>query len=643
MSVTTPLLDVDFPEALFAANALIRQKVANFTFMTASLVIRVMVNAAPFQSGKLFGIFRPFSAAQGQREMTRNHFSSLTAFPRVEIDASAGNVGELEIPFVSPYNAWDLTANTAAFPLAQAMGTFQLYAMNALASSEAPTTCSYNVYAYFKDVVLTVPTCSRSTVAQEVEHTANPFGVMVRALPIAQGADDDLSLFSVKVQPAAGYTTIDACDQSTNLSLISTQETPKHNIASTEDDMLIANIVKRETLLLQIPWTTTQTFDDILTRLNVHPGACRFSNSVGYPTMLAFVSTFFTYWKGSLTYRFSVAKTAFHSGRLRISFVPGQASLDTFDPDNTYNVIWDLRESNEVSFTPPFVSSVPWKTCGLANYDGVTSQVIMTGQVYVSVLNPLLASTTVSDAVSINVWISSPDIEFRAPNRDFWLPHVATPPVPQVTTLPVAQVLGDEQVRDSLAPPASALAMPMARIGDNSLMSSEKVTSLRQLLKRFTLQYTSLTATSLRMYPSHFYSPEDDGPCSLIDSISYLYVFNYGSQRFKFYALTQNRGLMYVENNISDDHAFASAPFTADGVHDISSFVPVRSNPVLEVRAPYYSPNPQRVINAYAGYSGSVIDFSIIDTDVDLFRVLRAAGSDFEFGFLVGPPALIRP
>nr|ULF99890.1 MAG: hypothetical protein 2 [Triatovirus sp.] len=89
------------------------------------------------------------------------------------------------------------------------------------------------------------------------------------------------------------------------------------------------------------------------------------------PTSLAYISSPFAYWTGSLVYTFRFVKTDYHSGRVEFSFHPFVTQIDTrLDKqeryDQVYRVVVDLRENSEVSITVPYVSPQPWK---LLEYD----------------------------------------------------------------------------------------------------------------------------------------------------------------------------------------------------------------------------------------------------------------------------------
>jgi len=115
-------------------------------------------------------------------------------------------------------------------------------------------------------------------------------------------------------------------------------------------------------------WTTSQTtntilWDNFVTPFKIKP----FSDTITdrfRATHMGYVSNCHGYWRGSIVYTFKFVKTKFHSGRLRISFIPfyfnTTISSGTPDVSRTQKVVVDMRESTEVSFTVPYVSSRPW-------------------------------------------------------------------------------------------------------------------------------------------------------------------------------------------------------------------------------------------------------------------------------------------
>lgn len=138
------------------------------------------------------------------------------------------------------------------------------------------------------------------------------------------------------------------------------------------------------------------------------------------PTHLAFVSHMHYYWRGSLKYTFKFAKTAFHVGRIRIMWLPGdqdpaydpQVTYDESSPEASYFLqqIVDLRDTNEITFVVPFSSNRPFNTCvgasfALNSHPDYSSN----GTVLVQALTNLSAPSSVAQKVQCVVEIAAGD------------------------------------------------------------------------------------------------------------------------------------------------------------------------------------------------------------------------------------------
>lgn len=107
------------------------------------------------------------------------------------------------------------------------------------------------------------------------------------------------------------------------------------------------------------------------------PASSTLTTNAICPTALCYISQMFRYWRGSIKFRFTFAKTKFHAGRLLVSYVPA-----TFDVANSnavisnpvpaiesitgliqpaqHTAIFDLKDSNTFEFEVPYVSARPW-------------------------------------------------------------------------------------------------------------------------------------------------------------------------------------------------------------------------------------------------------------------------------------------
>lgn len=238
--------------------------------------------------------------------------------------------------------------------------------------------------------------------------------------------------------PAKGYTHTTGQDASVTLGAL-----PDNSIgvspgvfSTSIDEMDINYVCKKSCFLRRDDWTNT-TVGRIFS-IFVSPGICATSDAFFQPSLLAFTTSMFRYWHGSMRYRISVAKTGFHTGRLRISYHPGAFSTgQPYAADNAYSWILDLSVTSEIDVEIPFVSPKPWLSCDLFNHSssnpfgpnvgthaliGSNNLQFCTGVLQVEVLNQLRVAGAASNTVEILTWVSSGDIEFAVPIMSSFVP-----------------------------------------------------------------------------------------------------------------------------------------------------------------------------------------------------------------------------
>lgn len=238
--------------------------------------------------------------------------------------------------------------------------------------------------------------------------------------------------------PAKGFTHVTGQDNSVILGSI-----PDNSIGVSPgvfstgiDEMDINYICKKSCYLRSDDWSTTTTGK--IYSIFVSPGICKVTNNLFRPTLLAFVTSMFRFWHGTLRYRISVAKTGFHTGRLRISYHPGALTTSTYyHPDNAYSWILDLSVSSEIDIEIPYVAPKPWLSCDLFSDTnsnpfgpavsthsliGSNNLQFSSGVLQIEVLNQLRVAGAASQTVDILTWVSSGDIEFAVPIMSSFVP-----------------------------------------------------------------------------------------------------------------------------------------------------------------------------------------------------------------------------
>lgn len=175
-----------------------------------------------------------------------------------------------------------------------------------------------------------------------------------------------------------------------------------------KDEMSLAAVLARPTFAARFSMTEVNVANQVIFRWPVSPDSCS-KIPVNPPdlaklnTMLSYVAEMFNMWRGSINYHFKIVKTKFHSGRIRVSFVPGMfqdTDLSLIDINKVYSQIFDLRECDSFDFSVPYIFHQPWvPLTPMENELGTTCESIPTGMLLVEVLNTLRRPTTAADHI----------------------------------------------------------------------------------------------------------------------------------------------------------------------------------------------------------------------------------------------------
>lgn len=405
----------------------------------------------------------------------------------------------------------------------------------------------------------------------------------------------------------------DGADASHKLALSAQNEIEtKSGLSGTSaDEMDLSHVLSIPNFWDRFTWSTTNLtntvlWDNFVTPVKIKPFSATILDRFRC-THMGFVANTHGYWRGSIVYTFKFVKTQFHSGRLRISFIPFyfNSTISTGVPDvsRTQKIIVDLRTSTEVSFTVPYVSSRPWMYCirPESSWLGTNNERMynaVTGIVRVEVLNQLVAANNVFQSIDTIVEVSGgPDLTFASPTCPSYVPYGGTftalndsvtneqkkeefdnnvePRVIDAGTGVIrAQVMGEDEAVPRNEAQHGIHPMPI----DTHMIDSnwspeahcigEKIMSLRQLIKRFgTVEGGSLTLNGLVVAPNTSASTDivlapfsqmipPTGVAarrfmSLLDYYYYIYGFWRGSMRYKMFSETSSTTVPGVKSSFS--------------------------------------------------------------------------------------------
>jgi hypothetical protein len=743
-----------FPDALIS-NTMYAEKLSGFVGLRADLEIKVQVNAHKFQQGRLRLQYIPYAQYMdaGRILSMNSSLQGITSCPGVDVDICGGSTPEsrvaeatLHIPYVSPHLYYNLIEGYGTF------GTCSLYVYSPLLTGGTANDCEITIWARFIEPKVAFPTAAtmkqparmKAQVrgeAKQIQKTgviSNTLGVvadtlsMAKKIPvigeyvaipewIAKKGEAIAKLFGfskpsvaidTKLRTSNCFANYNGKDSTHKMALSADNEidTPS-GIAGTQlDEMALTSITGIPTYWDTFNWPNTAIADQVLWALPVTPALIKAQagSSTNYlTTPMGMVSETFCQWRGSLVYTFKIVKTGFHAGRLRVFFVPyadpstiPTGGVPTIEIEKNYQCVVDIAESDEVSFTVPFVATKPWLIHStLHGY---------TGYIVVSVLNELRAPDACAQNVNVIVEINGGhDLTFSVPREPDFVPFIPT------TTRMKAQVAGTSTApkRNESQMLVDPMSIAQQDVHENwspeSHCVGEKIASLRQLLKRNnflgTIYLRQPDPTTLPnaqevgvVAPFNFGASQGNTEMQQYDYLSYyavLYAFYRGAMRIKVQTQVRNTTLNYWHNSSSLWFKYFAGPTTIyetilgfvykvanclgkTTINQVNNanmvLIPpayacsastVLSNTdvegIHEVEIPYYNSSHISVVRMSTGTSQvlqTTTDLQLDDlvnpngfvifgepsllspNEVTSCNVYRSAGDDFGFHYLVGVP-----
>lgn len=463
--------------------------------------------------------------------------------------------------------------------------------------------------------------------------------------------------------PASGYTNAEGLDTSVSLSTMpdNSLSSKADLFGSNVDEMDIEFICNHSQFIQSSEWKTTTAAEATILEFPVSPGYCTNAKSpvtlpdFFAPTNMAYVASMFRYWRGDIRIKVQAVKTAYHSGRLRLSYIPGGVIGGTYVLDDAYSWYLDLKTSSEVEFEIPYNNHVPYKNT-ILHTNAAVDQKYSTGIFRISVVNTLVSPDTVTKIVPINIWLAGSNMSFAIPDFSRYIPSrskrdlgnlreaeefdpdyspyedfspldrlnsmLLSPPKPRYS----AQVLGsfqDTGFNDFSASPHMFSMKSAPNLEYESLSIGERVQNLRSLTRRFAVEKSIAIADPNGKLGqlSFLGSAEDFGTAfdpnavgakselfrvTPLSYISWLYTFYRGGIRVKANILTNHKGNLQITSLPAKDSIIAESKIIADTLTpslltpaSFSSRVWSVLNNFIEVAFPFYSTTAIKPITAY--------------------------------------------
>lgn len=454
------------PWAAYLADPSLKEKTSGFGLLRGNLHVKFTVNGSPFYYGGLLAAYTPLS---GFRTDTISSSTNLMLVqqsqkPHVWLNPQNTSTASMVAPFLYPYPMMETTLANY-----QNMGKIDLVVYAGLKSANGVTGSSVDVqtFAWLEDVELGGPT-NQPVAQSSLEYTGNgqisgPASAVANAAnqlsnvpilgPYAKATAGVASTVG-KVASLFGFTNVPnirdiepmrqlpfelaSTEISAPVTKLSLQ--PKQEIAvgtvqhggSGEDDLVMTRFAGRSSFLVGSLWPTSSVPGDILFTSFVTPQLWQTNgtNQIVFPPA-GYLTQLFQYWRGSLKFTFKMIRSKYHRGRVQISWDRSANNLNqgsSLGNVNTFSTIMDLDETDEVTFTVPYVqnrqfletatrtynSPVTWTTSATPpNQTNAQSN----GVINVRVLNRLTAPEATSDVTMLMFISAGDDIEYAAPRN----------------------------------------------------------------------------------------------------------------------------------------------------------------------------------------------------------------------------------
>lgn len=448
------------PWSLFFNDPSIKYKLNNFSFISCNLKLKIIVNASPFYFGAMRACYQPLPIFKPSTVGTVNTKTLInySQQPGLWISPMTSEGGDMQLPFLFQKDYLSIQ-RLSDFTN---MGTLRFVTYAALDSANGATGVgvSVQVYAWAEDVVLSGPSVGLALQSDEygtgvVSRPASAVASIagsLKGIPIigkfatatemgARAIGGIAKLFGFTnvpvisdtqpyrpspfpqfASPELGYPTekltLDAKNElSIDPSIVGTDS---------QDPLAIEAIASRETFLCSTIWNTTSPVDTPLFTSRVTPwlfdvnGTRNTAGCAYYMSPMAAVAANFGHWRGDIIFRFRVVCSKYHKGRLRVSYDPVNAAVQTTGDTGpmTFNKIVDLGDESEFEVRVPFHQALSWlqtDTVLSSNHwttsttPALTSNTVATNGILSLKVLTLLTAPVVLSPVSVLVFVRAAD------------------------------------------------------------------------------------------------------------------------------------------------------------------------------------------------------------------------------------------
>lgn len=440
-----------FPSALisggYAQHANAYAIIRNYLYMRTDVELRFVVNANKFQVGQL-QVSAYYAPELDSYYSSRGNVYSRSQMMHQLISIHNNKPVEFYIPFAYP-KQFLRTRDIKDFPNND-FAEVSIFCLNSLRQTSGTyNSCTISVYARLQNVTLNGmipnqialpagqgpqpdPPVSAQHEGGNADHemftaamaavSAIDAAVRVgeRAVKLVKGVNRD---YPRDARPDSVIIPRQTSSWSIGKNLVSPAnvlrlDTKGNTPTAGRDEMKVSNVAQTYGLLSQEYWNSSHVIDHQVYYTDVTPlgislpiieKAATNELTLYQPTPVGAVASMFSYWRGSLKFRFDFIASFMHTGRLVATFMPYLATKETPTKDERVNitqVIFDLQEAQSFTFEVPFVWDKEWCTVHSPRRKNSDPFPRGIGRLDVQVLNPLIPNDSISPTIEFNVYVA---------------------------------------------------------------------------------------------------------------------------------------------------------------------------------------------------------------------------------------------
>ncbi|APG77993.1 hypothetical protein 2 [Hubei picorna-like virus 25] len=454
-----PRFTLDFPKDALTTSK--KQKFYNFAYTKFDVKLKFLVSAPKTTSGIFWICYSPYEKQLESRYKIENRdIAGVTQYPGVKLNLAESTSAELVIPYVDYREAYNILSDSDSSvtlnvyllaPIRNVTTSSQNITMTVEASlTNISLTCPVNLLPAENSIwkmqglgeggrrgVISEATGMISGIANTVSNIpvvgaiAKPVGFvsdLVGGVASLLGFSKPITFEqqqNVSNLPGRGYAHSKGVDNSVMLGM--SQETElalvTDEFPSKEDEMDIDTILRTPGLANTSEWVDGETY----TIWHV-PFLFKWEDTgndqvqkLTNTSYFEYLAMMFKYFRADIVYTFEISKTAFHAGKLELYYCSGTNGYSSTDPSTTYRVVWDISESNTLTFKIPFTYNKAFMPVAVDNSEY--------GSLIIRNVTPLMYNEGVEGKVDILCWKHYENVNFMCPSPNY-VQFSSTSPTP---------------------------------------------------------------------------------------------------------------------------------------------------------------------------------------------------------------------